>query len=73
MGGWEVIKSYVEMDLGVSMLMNVCLTGGERLEVIPVKKYFPQRVYGIVRLKGRPLSPQARDFIATFRKTASAP
>jgi len=73
MGGWEVIKRYVEMDLGVSIVMNVCLTGRERLEVIPVKKYFPQRVYGIVRLKGRPLSPQARDFIATFRKTASAP
>jgi len=69
MGGWEVIKRYVELGLGVSIVMNVCLTGRERLEVIPVKKYFPQRVYGIVRLKGRPLSPQARHFIETFRKT----
>jgi len=69
MGGWEVIKRYVELGLGVSIVMNVCLTGRERLEVIPVKKYFPQRLYGIVRLKGRPLSPQARHFIETFRKT----
>jgi DNA-binding transcriptional LysR family regulator len=70
MGGWEVIKRYVELGLGISIVMNVCLTGRERLEVIPVKKYFPQRVYGIVKLKGRPLSPQARHFIQTFREAA---
>jgi len=70
MGGWEVIKRYVELGLGTSIVMNVCLTGRERLEVIPVKKYFPQRVYGIVKLKGRLLSPQARHFIETFRNLA---
>jgi len=69
MGGWEVIKRYVELGLGISIVMSVCLTGRERLEVIPVNKYFPKRVYGIVQLKGRPLSPQARDFITTFKQT----
>jgi len=69
-GGWEVIKRYVELGLGISIVMNVCLTGRDRLEVIPVKKYFPARVYGIVRLKGRPLSPQARYFIEIFRKVS---
>jgi DNA-binding transcriptional LysR family regulator len=67
MGGWEVIKRYVELGLGVSIVMSVCLTANDQLCVIPVKKYFPKRVYGIVRLKGRPLSPQARQFIDTFR------
>ena len=69
MGGWEVIKRYVELGLGISIVMSVCLTGRERLEVIPVNKYFPKRAYGIVQLKGRPLSPQARDFITTFKQT----
>ena len=69
MGGWEVIKRYVELGLGISIVMNVCLTGRERLEVIPVEKHFPKRVYGIVQLKGRALSPQARDFIATFKRS----
>ena len=69
-GGWEVIKRYVELGLGISIVMNVCLTKRDRLAVLPVKKYFPQRVYGIVRLKGRPLSPQARRFIETFRQIA---
>src|SRR5438034_9117700 len=72
MGGWEVIKRYVELGLGISIVMNVCLTGRERLEVISVKKYFPKRVYGIVQLKCRALSPEARDFIATFKETLSA-
>jgi DNA-binding transcriptional LysR family regulator len=68
-GGWEVIKRYVEMGLGISIVMSVCLTGRERLEMIPVTKYFPERVYGIVSLKGRPMSPQAREFVQTFRKS----
>lgn len=66
MGGWEVIKRYVEMGLGISIVMSVCLKGRERLEIIPVSKYFPKRVYGIVSLKGRPMSPQARSFIDTL-------
>jgi DNA-binding transcriptional LysR family regulator len=68
MGGWEVIKRYVEMGLGISIVMSICLTGRERLERIPVNRYFPTRVYGIVSLKDRPMSPQARAFIDTFRK-----
>lgn len=69
-GGWEVIKRYVELGLGISIVIQICLTGREKLEVIPVKKYFPQRIYGIVKLKGRPLSPQARHFIEMLREGA---
>src|SRR5262245_16798618 len=69
MGGWEVIKRYVELGMGISIVMSVCLTGRERLEVIPVNRYFPKRVYGIVSLHSRTLSPQAREFIALFKKS----
>ena len=71
MGGWEVIKRYVELGMGISIVINVCLTGRERLEVIPANKYFPKRVYGIVQLKSRALSPQARAFIETFKLSVS--
>jgi LysR family transcriptional regulator, cys regulon transcriptional activator len=71
MGGWEVIKRYVELGMGVSIVMSVCLTGRDRLEVIPVNKYFPKRVYGIVQLSTRALSPQARAFIETFNATVN--
>jgi len=70
MGGWEVIKRYVELGMGISIVMSVCLTGRERLEVISVDRYFPKRVYGIVQLNTRTLSPQARAFIATFKRSA---
>jgi DNA-binding transcriptional LysR family regulator len=62
-GGWEVIKKYVELGLGISIVTDVCLTGSEQLAVIPLDKYFPQRSYGVVLRRGRFLSPQAQRFI----------
>ncbi|MEX2016167.1 MAG: LysR family transcriptional regulator [Candidatus Hydrogenedentales bacterium] len=69
-GGWEVIKKYVELGMGISIVMSICITGGENLAVIPVKRYFPQRTYGVVIRKGRMLSPQARSFIEIMDPTA---
>jgi len=62
-GGWEVIKKYVEMGLGVSIVTDVCLTEHDRVARIPLGDYFPKRSYGIVLRKGKYLSPQARRFI----------
>ncbi len=62
-GGWEVIKKYVELGLGISIVTGVCLTGKERLVAIPLDRYFPRRSYGIVVRRGKYLSPQARRFI----------
>ncbi len=62
-GGWEVIKKYVELGLGISIVTDVCLTGGESLARIPVDRYFPKRSYGVVLRRGKFLSPQAKRFI----------
>ncbi len=62
-GGWEVIKRYVELGLGISIVTDVCLTGEENLVQIPLETYFPPRTYGIVLRKGKYLSPQAKRFI----------
>ncbi len=62
-GGWEVIKKYVELGLGISIVTDVCLTGHERLGRIPLGQYFPNRSYGIVLRRGRFLSPQAKRFL----------
>lgn len=56
-GGWEVIKKYVEMGMGISIVTDVCLTGEEALASIPLNAYFPERSYGIVTRKGKYLSP----------------
>lgn len=62
-GGWEVIKTYVELGLGISIVMSICITGDENLAVKPVGKYFPKRTYGVVLRKGKVLSAQAKRFI----------
>ncbi len=62
-GGWEVIKRFVELGLGVSIVTSICLTGRERLAAVALNDYFPQRSYGVVMRRGKQLSPQARRFV----------
>ena len=67
-GGWEVIKKYVELGLGIAIVTDVCLTGGERLSRIPLDQYFPKRSYGIVQRRGKFLSPQTKCFLKILDK-----
>ena len=67
-GGWEVIKKYVELGMGISIVTSICLTGKEKLVTIPVSRYFPRRTYGLVMRKGKFLSPQADRFVAIMRE-----
>lgn len=62
-GGWEVIKKFVEMGLGVSIVTSICLEGDENLATVALNEYFPQRSYGVVMRKGKFLSPQACSFL----------
>jgi DNA-binding transcriptional LysR family regulator len=63
-GGWEVIKQYVAMGLGISIVTGFCLSpqDHERLVVRNLRAYFPQRSYGVVVRKGRLLGAHARRF-----------
>lgn len=65
-GGWEVIKKFVEMGLGVSIVTSICLTGHEALAAKPLNRYFPKRSYGVVMRRGQFISPQARCFLETM-------
>ena len=64
-GGWEIIKQYVAMGLGISIVTGICIseTDRERLAVRNLREYFPPRSYGVVIRKGKYLSPQARAFV----------
>ncbi len=63
-GGWEVIKQYVAMGLGISIVTGICLNDADRdkLEIRNLRDYFPPRSYGVVVRKGKFLSAQARAF-----------
>lgn len=62
-GGWEIIKKYVALGMGISIVTDVCLTGDEPLARHPLSDYIPKRSYGVVVRKGKFLSPQAQAFI----------
>ena len=62
-GGWEVIKKYVELGMGISIVTSICLTGNEKLAALPLDRYFPKRTYGVVLRRGKFHSPQAKRFI----------
>ncbi len=63
-GGWEVIKRYVEVGLGISIVTSICLAETEKnLETIALNDYFPKRSYGVVVRRGKFLSPQAKLFL----------
>ncbi|MEP7185352.1 MAG: LysR family transcriptional regulator [Rhodanobacter sp.] len=68
-GGWDVIKEYVAMGMGISIVTGICITetDKERLAVRNMKQFFPQRSYGVVMRKGKFLSPEARAFIDLIR------
>lgn len=62
-GGWEVIKRYVAIGMGISIVTSICLGEQEPLERRPLGRYFPQRSYGVVTRHGKFLSPQAKSFL----------
>ncbi|MBN8716093.1 LysR family transcriptional regulator [Thermomonas sp.] len=74
-GGWEVIKQYVAMGLGISIVTAICLTAADRqrLAARSLARWFPARSYGVVIRRGKALSPQARAFAALIQPQALAP
>lgn len=71
-GGWEVLKKYVENGLGISIVTDICLSGKEKLDCVPLTKYFPKRTYGLFLRRGKVLSPAAREFIQCMDANAVA-
>jgi molybdate transport repressor ModE-like protein len=60
-GGWEIIKRYVGLGLGIAVVPGYCVERGDRgrLGTRPVSHLFGQDAYGIVTRRGRPLSRAA--------------
>jgi DNA-binding transcriptional LysR family regulator len=71
-GGYDVIKRYVELGLGISIVMSHCLSGADHLHSVPLGRYFPKRTYGIVLRKGHTLPPAAERFVAMIRSGTKA-
>jgi DNA-binding transcriptional LysR family regulator len=62
-GGWGVIKRYVECGLGVSVVPSISILESDRVAVIPLKEYIPTRSYGVFTRRGQYLTPPALRFL----------
>jgi DNA-binding transcriptional LysR family regulator len=71
-GGYDVIKKYVDLGLGISIVMSHCLTGADHLHSVPLGRWFPKRTYGVVLRKDRTLSRVAERFVEMIRSDAKA-
>ena len=62
-GGWEIIKKFVALDMGISIVAGLCLSDTDELAMRPLEAYMPKRSYGVVLRRGKFLSPQGQVFI----------
>ena len=62
-GGWEVIKRYVESGLGISVIPTICISKNDRLSTIPLKEHFPSRSFGVFTRRDEFITPLARGFL----------
>ena len=59
-GGWGVIKRYVENGLGIAVVPSVSINETDQVSVIPLREYFASRSFGVYTRRRRFLSPPAR-------------
>ena len=64
-GGWEVVKKYVSIGLGISIVTDICITEADRenFSIVYLDEFFPTRKYGIISRAGKTLSAPAQKFI----------
>lgn len=69
-GGWEVIKRYVEAGFGLSIVTSICLREDDQLIARNMNRYFQKRTYGVVSRRGRHLPLPARAFLDEIQDVA---
>ena len=72
-GGWVLLKRYVEAGIGISVIPSLCVTESDRLSVAQLETDFRPRSYGVFMLRDRPLASPARDLLRVLLPDAIAP
>ena len=71
-GGWGVVKRYVEVGLGISVVPDICVSESDRLSIIPLREYFPPRSYGVLTRRDKRLAPAARRLLQLMEPAREA-
>lgn len=59
-GGWGVIKRYVERGIGICVVPSICLHETDQVSVIRLAEHIPPRSFGVYTRRGKALSAPAR-------------
>ena len=62
-GGWWIIKNFVQSGLGISPLPKLCVGEGERISLIPFAERFPELAYGVTTYRRASLGVAARQLV----------
>ena len=71
-GGWGMLKRYVEAGIGISVVPDLCLNEADRLAVVALDADFPRYSFGVFALRDRRLTPHARHFLEVLIENAPA-
>ncbi len=65
MSDWEILKKFVKADIGVAIVSNIILEGGQESDLTQrsLTNYFPEMTYGILIKKGKKPSGLAKNFL----------
>lgn len=68
-GGWEAIKQYVALGMGITIMPGLCVTEADqgRLGIRNIRQLLPRRSYGVALRRGKFLSTEARNFVDLLR------
>ena len=61
--GWEVLKAYVEVGLGISVVPDICVRERDPLSVIPLREYVGPQSFGFFARRGHRLALAAERLI----------
>ena len=61
--GWGVLKGYVEVGLGISVVPDICVRERDPLSVIPLREYVGPQSFGFFARRGHRLAPAAERLI----------
>ena len=59
-GGWGVIKRYVERGIGICVVPSICMHETDEVAVIRFEGHFRARSFGVYTRRGKALSAPAR-------------
>ena len=62
-GGWGVLKRYVEAGFGIAVVPSLCISETDRLSVIGIEEDAPAMSYGVFLPRERSLTPAASSLL----------